>query len=109
MPYDENLADRVRDAIGFRTGLVEKKMFGGLGFMVDGNLCCCVAGDDLMLRVGASEYQDALSYAHVREMDKTGRPMKGWVLVSPEGVASDQDLEEWLLRGLKFVDTLPPK
>ncbi len=109
MAYDEKLAGRIRSVLQFDSGFVEKKMFGGLGFMVSGNLCCCVAGDDLMARVGVAEYEAALAMPHAREMDLTGRPMRGWVLVSSEGVCDDDDLEDWLVRSLRFVKTLPEK
>ncbi len=109
MAYDEELAERIRSMLQFDSGFVEKKMFGGLGFMVNGNLCCCVAGDELMARVGIEGYEAALSMPHAREMDMTGRPMRGWVLVSPDGMSSDDDLEDWLVRSLKFVKTLPEK
>jgi TfoX/Sxy family transcriptional regulator of competence genes len=107
--YDETLALRVRAALGGQTGVVERKMFGGLVFMVNGNMCCGVAGDRLMVRVGLAAYEDALTQPHAGLMDFTGRPMRGSVIVAPAGLASDADLAAWLHRGLDFVDTLPAK
>ena len=108
MAYDETLAARIRDAFGPRTDLREQKMFGGLAFMVGSHMCCGIVGDELMLRVGAGA-EELLEKPHVRPMDFTGRPMKGFVFVSPEGVATDATLEEYVERALAFVGTLPPK
>jgi TfoX/Sxy family transcriptional regulator of competence genes len=109
MAYDEGLAERIREVLDSQDGVTEKKMFGGLAFMVRGHMCCGVSGDDLMLRVGPEQYDDALMQPHARAMDFTGRPMKGFVYVGPEGLASDEQLEAWLGRGLRFVQSLPPK
>ncbi len=109
MSYDEGLAERIREVLDSQEGVIEKKMFGGLAFMVRGHMCCGVSGDDLMLRVGPDHHDDALAQPHTRAMDFTGRPMKGFVYVGPEGLASDEQLEEWVGRGLSFVRSLPPK
>jgi TfoX/Sxy family transcriptional regulator of competence genes len=109
MSYDEGLAERIREVLDSQEGVVEKKMFGGLAFMVRGHMCCGVSGDDLMLRVGPEQYDDALKQPHARAMDFTGRPMKGFVYIGQEGLASDEQLEEWVRRGLRFVQPLPPK
>ena len=109
MSYDEGLAERIREVLSSHDSVTEKKMFGGLAFMVRGNMCCGVSGDDLMLRVGPDQYDDALMQPHARVMDFTGRPMKGYVYVGHEGLASDEQLEEWIGRGLRFVQSLPPK
>ena len=84
-------------------------MFGGLCFMVGGNMLGGVMGDEIIVRVGADRYEDALELPHAREMDFTGRPMRGFVVVSSDGVTSDEGLNEWAQRGLKFALSLPPK
>ena len=109
MPYDERIAKRVRGEIGGMPGLVEKKMFGGAGFIVLGNMAVGVLGNDLIVRVGAAEYAEALAQPHVRVFDMTGRPMRGWVLVSPEGYETDDDLRRWIEQGVAFALTLPAK
>jgi len=109
MPYDEGLAQRVREVLEDVTGLSEKKMFGGLCFMLNGNMCCGVAGEELMLRVGPDAYEDAVSQPHARKMDFTGRPMKGFVFVEPDGIASDKDLNSWVAKASAFALSLPAK
>ncbi|MGD2040408.1 MAG: TfoX/Sxy family protein [Anaerolineae bacterium] len=109
MAYDEGLAQRVREALGDLPGLVEKKMFGGVGYLVQGNMACGVNQDDLIVRVGPEAYEDALVEPHTRVFDMTGRPMRGWIVVTPEGYGSDADLDEWVQRGVRFAATLPPK
>ena len=84
MAYDEGLAHRVREVLRDLPGLVEKKMFGGIGFLVHGNMACGVNGDELIVRVGPEGYQEALARPHARPFDMTGRPMKGWVWVASE-------------------------
>ena len=109
MAYDEELAERVRRALTPREGLVEKKMFGGIAFMLRGNMCCGIVRNDLMVRVGPERHEEALAQPHARPMDFTGRAMKGMVYVGPEGLRSDADLNAWLRRGVEFAETLPPK
>jgi TfoX/Sxy family transcriptional regulator of competence genes len=109
MAYDEGLAQRVREALGELPELVEKKMFGGIGFMVQGNMACGVNGDELIVRVGPEGYQEALTKPHARPFDMTGRPMKGWVWVASEGYESDMALEDWVRLGVEFALSLPPK
>ncbi len=109
MAYDEGLAERVREQLSRYAAFTERKMFGGLCFLVRGHMCCGVLGEELLLRVGPSAYVEALTAPHAREMDFTGKPLKGMVFVRPEGVAEDADLLVWLLRGLDFVQTLPEK
>ena len=109
MAYDEGLARRVSDALAGVDGVVERKMFGGLAFMVKGNMATGILGDRLMVRVGADAYDEALSEPHCGPMDFTGRPMRGFVVVESEGVASEAGLEEWVGRGVGFALTLPPK
>jgi TfoX N-terminal domain len=109
MAYDEGLATRIRDAIGDRPGLAEKQMFGGLAFLLDGNMACGVRGDDLMVRVGADAADAALGESGVRPSEMKGRPMKGWLLVDADGHAEDDDLRRWVDRGLAYASSLPPK
>lgn len=109
MAYDEKLALRVQKALQRRRGVSEKKMFGGLTFLVQGNMCCGVVGDELMVRVGPDAYDEALAFPEARKMNFTGRPMKGLVYVSARGIKSDAALKAWLERGLKFARSLPAK
>jgi TfoX/Sxy family transcriptional regulator of competence genes len=109
MAYDESDAYRVRAALAGQEAVTERKMFGGLAFMVHGHMCCGVMQDHLMVRVGPDQYADALAQPHAREMDFTGRPMKGIVWVDPPGFQSEAGLQTWIERGLAFVTSLPPK
>jgi TfoX/Sxy family transcriptional regulator of competence genes len=109
MAYDETVAKRVRSALGKTPDVVEKKMFGGIAFMVRGNMCCGVIGDRLMLRVGPDGYEAVLSRPHATPMDFTGRPMKGMVYVEPAGFASAGDLKAWIARAMEFTLSLPVK
>jgi TfoX N-terminal domain len=109
MAYDEGLAERIRLVLSDRPAVAEKKMFGGLAFMLNDYMFCGVTNDDLMARVGPDNYRAALGKPHVREMDFTGRPMKGYVFVTPDGVESDADLQYWVDLCAEFVRTLPPK
>lgn len=109
MAYSEELAQRIRDEIGQHPALVEKQMFGGIAFMVHGNMSVGVAGDDLMVRVGKENGEEALGEAHVRPFDLSGRPMAGWVLVAPEGTDADDDLARWIDTGVGYAGSLPPK
>jgi TfoX/Sxy family transcriptional regulator of competence genes len=109
MPYDEKLADRVRGVLARQEGLTEKKMFGGLSFMLRGNMCCGVVRDDLMVRVGPKQHEEALAEPYARPMDFTGRPLKGMVYVGPEGYCSEESLAKWVKRGVDFATSLPPK
>jgi TfoX/Sxy family transcriptional regulator of competence genes len=109
MAYDEGLAQRVREEMSELPGYTERKMFGGIGFMLRGNMASGVNGEDLIVRVGPERYEGALAEPHTRPFDMTGRPMRGWVVVTPEGYASDEDLEEWVQRGVEYAMTLPAK
>jgi TfoX/Sxy family transcriptional regulator of competence genes len=106
MPYDEDLAARLRMALSGRAGVVEKKMFGGLTFMLNDRMCCGVVKDDLVFRVGPDGYEEVLKLPGARPMDFTGRPMKGMVYVSRAGIASEKDLAAWVQRAVKFADSL---
>ena len=109
MAFDEGLAQRIREEIGELPGMVEKKMFGGVGFILQGNMACGVTKDSLIIRLGLDDYENALSKAHTRVFDMTGRAMRGWVLVDPPGVEDDDDLSAWLQAGVDFAAGLPPK
>jgi len=109
MAYDEGVVERIRDAVRSRAGITERKMFGGLAVMSRGHMFIGVIGDRLMARIGHDEYEHALSMPHVREMDFTGKPMKGYVYVEPEGFESDEALEYWVNKSYQFAGTLPPK
>jgi hypothetical protein len=104
------IVGRVREALDARAEVTEKKMFGGHCFLLNGNMICGVTGDEtLMIRVGKDAYEEALAQPHAREMDFTGRPMRGMVFVGPAGCESDDGLGAWLERGLANARTLPPK
>jgi TfoX/Sxy family transcriptional regulator of competence genes len=84
-------------------------MFGGVGFLLNGNMLVGVWKDSLIVRVGPNAYEDALLESHVEQFDITGKPMKGWIIVEPEGVEVDEQLSEWIQRAIEFVETLPMK
>ena len=109
MAYDEFLATRVRAALGPLPNLEEKKMFGGVGFILHGNMACGVHKNDLIVRVGEAKYQDSLSRPHTHVFDMTGRTMTGWVVVEPSGCSTDADLKNWVEQGLEFALSLPGK
>ncbi len=109
MAYDEGLAQRIRDVLGEQPGLVEKKMFGGVGFMIHGNMACGVHKDSLIVRVGPEGYEEALARPDTKPFDITGRPMKSWVMVTSDGYESDEALEDWVQQGLDFALSLPAK
>jgi TfoX/Sxy family transcriptional regulator of competence genes len=106
MAYDEMLQERIRRTVGGRMGVTEKKMFGGVAFLLDGKMFCGIVKDDLMVRVGPERHEQALSKPHVRPMDFSGRPMKGYVYVGPAGSKTDRMVQEWVERGLEFVATV---
>jgi TfoX/Sxy family transcriptional regulator of competence genes len=99
MAYDEGLAQRLRDALASRPGVSEKRMFGGLAFLLHGRMCVGIVGDELMVRVGAEAHATLVREPHARPMDFTGRPMKGFLYVGTDGFESDEDLERWVARG----------
>ena len=109
MAYDEMLAERISDALGAREGLQEKKMFGGIAFMLQGNMVCGVAHADLIVRVGPDNYQAALATQGARPMDFGGRPMRGMVFVDASGYETETQLRDWLDVATRFGETLPPK
>ena len=109
MAYDEKLAERVREVLRRRRGISEKKMFGGLAFLVKGHMACGVLGDDLMVRVGPDGYEAALRRDGARPMDFTGRPMKGMVYVGARGYRRAPSLRAWVEQGVSYARSLPPK
>ena len=109
MAFSEVLAERIRQRLARRKNVEEKKMFGGVGFLLNGNMLVGVWKDTLIVRLGADNYEDALLEPHVREFDITGKPMKGWVLVGPAGVEGDDQLAGWIQRAVRFVKALPAK
>ena len=109
MAYDEALADRVRDVLALRADVSERKMFGGIAWMLGGNMACGVLGEELIVRVGPDEYERALGEPHTREFDFTGRPSRGIVVVGGEGIAGDEELAGWVDAGADFAATLPAK
>jgi len=109
MAYDEILAERVRTALKGARGWSEKKMFGWLCFLHRGHMSCGLVGDVLMVRVGPEAYEAALGRPHAREMDFTGKPLKGMIYVDPPGLKTAASLKAWVERGHAFTATLPPK
>ena len=109
MAFSESLAGRVRNLLARRKNVEEKKMFGGVDFLLNGNLLVGVWKDLLIVRLGPDEGGEALLEPHVKEFDITGRAMKGWVLVGPEGVEDDEQLTAWIERAMRFAGTLPAK
>ncbi len=109
MAYDEALAHRIGVILKDQSNVVGKKMFGGIAFMVNGNMCCGVVKDTLMARVGPDVYESALGQPPARKMDFTGKSMKGMIYVDPEGLKSEEELKTWVERALEFVLSLPAK
>ena len=109
MPFNEQLASRVRPLMQRRQGFSEKKMFGGIGFLLNGNMCCGVYRDQLILRLGPEAGAAALDEFDVRPFDITGRAMTGWVMIGPQGCEDDEDLQQWVGAAAKFAGGLPPK
>jgi len=109
MSYDEKLATHIRAALGPLPELEEKKMFGGIGFLVNGNMACGVHKNNLIVRVGPAGYEAALSRPHTRPFDMTGRPMTGWVMVEPQGYETEADLKAWIKQGVAFTRSQPGK
>ncbi len=109
MGYDEKTAERVRRILSRRRDVVEKKMVGGLSFMVNGSMCCGLTSTALMVRVGPEAYEGALAQPHTRPMEFTGKPLAGFVCVDSRGYRTDTALAKWIHRGIDFVSTLPAK
>jgi hypothetical protein len=109
MPYDKGLAQRVREILEEEPGFDEKKMFGGLCFLLFGNMVCGIIKDDLIVRIGSDNYNAALKMPHAKKFDLTGKALTGWVMVLSRGLDSDKPLGEWVQKAIRFVRTLPPK
>ena len=109
MAYDAQLAQRVRTLLENKSGFAEKKMFGGICFLLHGNMACGIIDSDLIVRVGVDHYHEALAQPATREFDVTGRPMKGWVMVSVTGHGTAEALAAWVAKGVNFALTLPAK
>ena len=109
MPYSAALADRVRHLLARERGVVEKRLFGGIGFLLNGNLLVAVWHDSLIVRLGPAAAAAALAEPHVGPFDVTGRAMTGWVMVAPDGLGEDAELTDWIGRATEFVRTLPAK
>jgi TfoX/Sxy family transcriptional regulator of competence genes len=109
MAYDVDLAVRTREKLGGRSGISEKQMFGGLSFLINGNLVCGVLGDELIVRVGPDRTDALLAEPGTRPFDFTGRPMRGWIVVGQEALQAEEDLLGWVERAFSFASTLPPK
>jgi len=107
MPFDENLAERVRRAMAaYSERVEEKRMFGGVAFMYGGHMSCGIVKSELMVRVGPEAYEETLRLPNCRAMDFTGRPMKGFVFVEEEGCADEAALAEWVGRGVRYAERL---
>jgi len=107
--YSEALAERIRAALAGTTGVSEKRMFGGIAFMLHGHMFVGVVDSTLMARVGLERYDAALAKPHVREMDFTGKPLRGYVYVDPAGLRTGKDLQAWTKKCVGFISTLPKK
>jgi TfoX/Sxy family transcriptional regulator of competence genes len=109
MAYDEVLAQRVREALREQPGITEKKMFGGVAFLFNGNMACGVIQDELIVRVGTQQYAEAVAQRHTRPFDIAGRMMTGWIMVEPAGCQTDAALNAWVQQGITFARSLPTK
>ncbi len=110
MAFDNKLAERIRKRLGKRAGLTEKKMFGGIAFLLNGNMCCGVHGQEMIVRLDPEETDKALSLRNTRVFDLSGgRPMKGWILVQPKGLATEDALAKWVGVAVKYASSLPAK
>jgi hypothetical protein len=109
MAYNQHLADDIRARIGNHPSLTEREMFGGIAFMIGGNMAVGVLGDELMVRVGKDAHDEAVAQAGARIFDLSARPMRGWVVVSPKGCATDAALDAWIEQGVAYAQNLPVK
>src|SRR5262245_9533435 len=109
MPFDEDLGARIRKALGSKKAIEAKKMFGGLGFLLNGNMLVGVWKNSMIVRLGPEEGEAALLEPHVGEFDITGKAMKGWIMVAAEGVANEEAVKKWVQRAVNFVGNLPVK
>jgi TfoX/Sxy family transcriptional regulator of competence genes len=109
MAYNEELAERVRDVLSPTAGISERRMFGGICFLLYGNMCCGILKDELVLRLEPTRAEILLQQPHTRPMDFTGRPLKGFVYVEPHGLIAQYDLEKWISIALEFARSLPKR
>jgi len=109
MAYDEGVAQRLHAALGPLPGLAEKKMFGGISYLLRGNMACGVIGEELIVRVGPAQHGAALAQPDARVFDFSGKPMAGWVTVAPDGYASEEALAHWVKLAIDFAGSLPAK
>lgn len=109
MAYDAVLVRRIERLLRRRRSVTQKEMFGGICFLVNGNMCCGVERDKLVVRVGPEPYEQLLQRRHVKPMDFTGRPLRGFIYVMPEGLRGQEALKSWLEWGLRYAGSLPAK
>jgi len=109
MAYDMELVKRIRARMEGLPTLEEKKMFGGVGFLLHGNMACGVHKNSMIVRVAPEKHTELMARPHTRPFDMTGRPMKGWLVVDPEGCRSEEQLDAWVKEGVDFALSLPPK
>ena len=109
MAYDKTLADRIRKALSKQPKLTEREMFGGIGFMLRGNMACGVIGDELMVRIAKEETETAIKEPGARIFDFSGRPSPGWILVSQQVLSTPAELRAWVNRGVEYALSLPAK
>lgn len=109
MAYNLTVAEQIRRELHGLPGLKEKQMFGGVAFMLHGNMACGVIGDEMIVRVGSEGYAEALGIEGARPFDMTGRPMTGWVAISGAGLDNENNFRDWVRRGVDFAQSLPPK
>lgn len=109
MAYNTGIADDIRARIGSHPGLTEREMFGGIAFMINGNMAVGVSGEELMVRVGKEAHDQAVALPGARTFDMSARPMRGWISVAADGFTTDEDFDAWVDRGVTFAEALPPK
>lgn len=109
MAYDEQLADEIRTIIGEHPGVSEREMFGGIAFLINGNMAVGVSGRELMVRVGKDHHDEAVARPGARTFDMGARPMRGWISVAEQGFATESGLRDWVRQGVGFAESLPAK
>ncbi len=109
MAFDTKLADRIRRSLGKEPGITEKQQFGGVAYLVNGNVACGVIANDMLVRVGPEKHEQAMANTHAKAFSLTGRPSKGWVIVSRDGLKTAAELNRWVRLGTDFAASLPPK
>jgi len=109
MAFDQGLAFRIEEFLTDTPGLITKKMFGGVVYLVNGNMACGVSQNALIVRLSVDDYSEALLKPFTRKFDMTGREMRGWILVDPPGLEEDIDLQTWVQIGIRYATSLPPK